>query len=648
MNPHSTTIQKKIMRVVMITSGAVLLMTTAAFFTYEVITFREITRSRLNTLSEIVAANSTAALAFDGKENGQEILNALKGEKHVVAACLYDKNGDIFSTYLSKNATDRFPAQLKKKGYFFTDNHLEIFQPVVQNNSQLGTLYIKSDHKAISSRLNLYGIIAAIFILISFLFAYFLSRRLQKTISGPILHLASTATTISDKGDYSVRASNRSNDELGLLTDAFNHMLTRIETQNAEITSLNLNLEHKIQNRTLELENANAVLKQQNEFVETIIDSSVDMIAVFDKDMRYLIVNKSACSFYNLSKEEFIGRHLLEVFPQVRTSAIMLDLTRALGGETVHNPNYRSAITNRYIENFYIPIKDENNKVVRVLLIGHDITSIMENNEKLLSLNSELEKSNRDLEQFAYVASHDLQEPLRKIQTFSELSEKNTHNPEILKRYLEKINSSAKRMTELIKAVLNYSRLAMEDKEFSAIDLNSIVEHIKTDLELIIAEKSAFIYATELPAVEGNPLQIHQLFLNLISNSLKFSEQSPEIRISGKIVAGKEVKNEIGIRSKDDYIELTFQDNGIGFEQQYAHKIFSIFQRLHSGKNYTGTGIGLALCKKIVENHNGSITVNSAPGKGTIFYIYLPVRYKQNGKDDILRKEKNDSSIAGN
>jgi light-regulated signal transduction histidine kinase (bacteriophytochrome) len=264
----------------------------------------------------------------------------------------------------------------------------------------------------------------------------------------------------------------------------------------------------------------------------------------------------------------------------------------------------------------------------------------METNAKLLSLNTELEKSNRDLEQFAYIASHDLQEPLRKIQTFSELSSRNTHNPEILKRYLEKINSSAKRMTQLIKAVLNYSRIAIADKEFTAVDLNAIVEHIKTDLELIIDERKAIIHSTRLPVIEANELQMHQLFLNVISNSLKFCEQSPVIKITYEIMVNSEAKTKLGIESEQDYIALSFEDNGIGFELEYADKIFSIFQRLQSSKNYAGTGIGLALCKKIVENHSGIISVESMPGQGSTFHIYLPITYNVGISEELVKTEE--------
>ncbi|HEU4470961.1 MAG TPA: ATP-binding protein [Flavisolibacter sp.] len=616
-------IRSKIMRVILVTCGAVLLLTCTAFFTYEFITYRDFTKNELSTIGKIVASNSTAALAFDSKEDADEILGALRAQKHIAAAVLYDSGGRVFAFYPHTLSPEDIPEKVPVKEYRFKGGFLEGVQPVIQEKNQLGNLYLKADMKAVYSRFLLYGVIAVLFTILSFVFAYLISKRLQRSISDPILDLAEIARQVSDKSDYSVRAVKRSGDEVGVLTDAFNHMLQRIQLQSEEISLLNINLEEKVAVRTRELQHANLVLAQQNEFTQTIIDSSVDLIAVFDRDMRFLILNKRADEvYYPLTRDEMIGKGILEVFPSLKNSAMTDSLGKALKGEFIHHDTYKSIVSGRYFENFFIPLQNDEGQTDRVLVIGHDITNIMQANEQLRKVNSDLEKSNRDLEQFAYVASHDLQEPLRKIQTFSELSERNMQYPEILGRYLQKINSSAARMTELIKAVLNYSRLTRKEKDFALIDLNAIVEQIKVDLELVIEERAAIITAAPLPSIEGHPLQIHQLFLNLITNSLKFSEKPPRISISARKVTGGERKD---TKPDADYLELVFKDNGIGFEQQYADQIFAIFQRLHSGSQYAGTGIGLAVCKKIVENHQGAIYVESQAGEGTSFYVLLPV-----------------------
>jgi PAS domain S-box-containing protein len=605
------------------TSGTVLIMTCTAFFIYELITYRDITRQQLTTLSSIIAHNSTAALAFDDKSDATEILNALAADKHIQAACLYDSTGKLFARY--PEDLKEVPKLLKGDGYEFEGRYLQGFGPVMHNGNRLGTIYIRTDLNAVYERFLLYGAIMVMFILISFLFAYLLSRRLQRSISDPLLELAETAKQISHQQDYSVRAVKRNDDEVGLLTDAFNHMVNRIEVQNSEITAFSHMLEDKVATRTQELAAANGILKQQNDFVESILDSSVDIIAVFDTEYRYLTVNNKACQFYNKSREDLVGKHLLKVFPTLENSTMVRNLEKAFEGQAIYNHQYQSIVTQRQLDNFYIPLRNQHGEVDRVLVIGHDITAILETNEKLKKANRDLEKSNRDLEQFAYVASHDLQEPLRKIQTFSELSEKHITNPEILSRYLGKIYSSAKRMTDLIKAVLNYSRLSVTDEAYAAIDINAIIEHLKTDLELAIEEKGAQIEVQKMPEVRGIQLQLNQLFLNLITNSLKFCTDHPRIQITYTELTPDDVKANLHLNKDYSYICIRFQDNGIGFDQQYADKVFTIFQRLHTGEQYAGTGIGLALCKKIVENHQGSIRVESRQGMGTTFLISLPL-----------------------
>jgi light-regulated signal transduction histidine kinase (bacteriophytochrome) len=178
-------------------------------------------------------------------------------------------------------------------------------------------------------------------------------------------------------------------------------------------------------------------------------------------------------------------------------------------------------------------------------------------------------------------------------------------------------------MSELIQAVLNYSRLSKKEEEVQDVALQSIIRQITIDLELAIDEKRALIYVDSLPVVTGNALQLHQLFFNLFTNALKFTREQPEIRVGYKELSMAQCL-EKDLPGEQQWVELWFSDNGIGFEQKYASQLFSIFKRLHQSNEYAGTGIGLALCKKIVENHGGLIRVASKPNEGTTFFIYFP------------------------
>ncbi len=245
-------------------------------------------------------------------------------------------------------------------------------------------------------------------------------------------------------------------------------------------------------------------------------------------------------------------------------------------------------------------------------------------NHILAEKNIQLEQSNKELESFNYIASHDLQEPLRKIRTFiNMIKDKGREGNSDL--YFSKIDSSAERMSQLINAVLTYSRLSSAIAEFEATDLNAILEQVLIDFELIIYEKDAEVEHEELPVIKAIPLQMSQLFSNLISNSLKYSSDKPVIKISAKEIRGYDIAQYKGDNIAEPFVELRFSDNGIGFEKQYSEQIFKLFQRLHGKTEYSGTGIGLSICKKIVDQHSGYISAESVPGQGATFIVQLPV-----------------------
>ena len=277
------------------------------------------------------------------------------------------------------------------------------------------------------------------------------------------------------------------------------------------------------------------------------------------------------------------------------------------------------------------PVKDESGKVLKWIGALTDIHVQKTFSEKLeqevAQRTEELVKANEELQSFNYIASHDLQEPLRKIQTFILLIEKHKKEEEITRKYFEKVKSSAQRMSELIQSILNYSRISKTGIDYNHIDLNKILDDVLTDFELLIKEKNAIIKNDKLPVIEANALQMHQLFSNLISNSLKFSKDTPRINIQAKIVTGDKVLTKELLNPKQQYIELIFSDNGIGFNQEYSEQIFQLFQRLHRKEEYSGTGIGLSIVKKIIVQHKGFVTTHSVLEKGTTFIIWLPVNH---------------------
>ncbi|MFV5696231.1 CHASE3 domain-containing protein [Flavobacterium sp. LB3P122] len=269
---------------------------------------------------------------------------------------------------------------------------------------------------------------------------------------------------------------------------------------------------------------------------------------------------------------------------------------------------------------------DGNGNLIKIG-VNCDITNQYKKTLELEENNKELKYINKELEAFNNIVSHDLQEPLRKIQMFiSRLEEKEL---DLLtqqgKDYFSKIRVAANRMQTLLIDLVNYSRTIKGDKVFIETDLNKVVDETLQDLSLNIEEKKATILVGNLPTIKVIPFQMKQLFINLISNSLKYSKDDvpPQISIASKEITEKEVvDNEIA--NAADYYKIVVEDNGIGFKQEYSEKIFLLFKRLESDPKYSGTGLGLAICNRIVENHKGFIKVKGEPGVGAKFYVFIP------------------------
>jgi signal transduction histidine kinase len=266
---------------------------------------------------------------------------------------------------------------------------------------------------------------------------------------------------------------------------------------------------------------------------------------------------------------------------------------------------------------------------ISYLAMSRELLKRIEFEKELAKNIEELNRSNSDLEHFAYVASHDLQEPLRKIRSFGDrlaLKHSSSLN-EDARSMIDKIQNAAGRMQTLIDDLLSFSRLLNSGGETEKVDLNDILKEVLNDMEVNIHSKNAKIESDNLPEIDAVPSLIRQLFQNLISNSLKFSkaEVNPEIHISFTTIKGKDIPNIELVRKNNKFYKIEFEDNGIGFDEKYLDKIFIIFQRLHGKLDYGGTGIGLAVCKRIMSLHHGFITAKSKLGEGSTFILYFPI-----------------------
>lgn len=344
------------------------------------------------------------------------------------------------------------------------------------------------------------------------------------------------------------------------------------------------------------------------------------LIFLFDMELNCTLADGSAFDMLELERDDFVGRRFHDSFDNYYSELLLPHFENTLNGvETTLEAKMRGKIFK--VHN--VPIRNADGEIFAGMCVAQDVTDIKNYEKELEERIEELNNSNKELEQFAYVASHDLQEPLRKIQAFGDrlISKYLDAIGEEGQNYIERMQNASARMQKLIDDLLTFSRISRTQEPFEPVDFNKVVREVLNDLEIAIESKHVDVRVKTLPVIQARTGQIRQLFQNLISNAIKFSRNDvrPEIIIKSERVTEDE--------KPGSHVKIIIQDNGIGFDEKYAEKIFIIFQRLHGKTEYEGTGIGLAICKRIIENHNGSISAYSLHGKGAAFEIILPIKH---------------------
>ncbi len=369
--------------------------------------------------------------------------------------------------------------------------------------------------------------------------------------------------------------------------------------------------------------------EEQASRLKAIIDTAIDGIITIDEKGIMESVNPAAAKIFSYDSGELIGKNISMLMPDPDRShhdryigaylnsgkAKIIGIGREVRGLKKNGETFP----------FRLAISEVNVTSGSRIFTGiiHDLTKRKAAEHKLLAYAQELERSNRELEEFAYVSSHDLQEPLRKIQAFgSRLEEMEATQLSVKgKDYLGRMLSASMRMQGLINDLLSFSRVSAKSRTFDSIDLNKVMKEVLSDLEILIQETEARIIVEPLPIIDADTTQIRQLFQNLITNAIKFrGSNKPELTIKPEENQGT---------GNQDVIILSFADNGIGFDEKYLDRIFQIFQRLE-GRKFDGSGIGLAICRRIANKHGGTITAKSALGQGATFFVTLKKSHPKN------------------
>jgi len=628
-------IKRKLVFIIMLTSGVTLLIASLAFVGIDLIHMRRSLTDELFSQSEILAYNSTAALVFNDKNTAETILSALKYRQSIVSACIYDKEGKVFAVYYRDQSTEKLIfTELGEDGYRFESRHLHLYHKIILDNEVLGTVYIRSDLSQIESTLKQYFLIGVFVLIIAAVVALMLSHKLQRVISVPVIQLAKTARMISREKNYSVRAEKLSEDELGDLVEAFNEMLIQIQARDME-------------------------LRSERDYSTGIINGTPNIVCRIGPEGTITFVNPAAEKITGYTQEEHIGRNWWRMhFPgdeykQVETLFQEIKKEDVLGYEmnlTIKGGHKRTILwssINRY---------DESGELIEIIGVGNDITErkhaeeelekhrdnledlVAERTEKLKATQTQLVQSEKMASLGMLVAgiAHEINTPMGAVNSMHNTSvramqklrnnlksicdaecldnEKVVMTFKLIDEANRVIETGVERVTTIVRRLRSFARL--DEAELLEADIH---EGLEDTLILIHHEIKHDIEVNrnygDIPLIWGYPAQLNQVFLNIFINAKQ------AIRGKGEIT--------ITTHHSVDKIHIEISDTGLGIHEEKLKKVFDPgFTTKGVG---VGTGLGLAICYQIIQDHHGEIRVESEVDKGTTFTIILPTNL-----DEIL------------
>jgi PAS domain S-box-containing protein len=600
-------IRHKLQGIVIAACGVALVVASAAFTIYDRTTFLRAKTDDLVTSAKMISSNSTAALTFHDSGSAQEILSALQAKPHVIHACIYDSTGKVFAIYSRDPAQAGFsPPPTQTDGSAVTAENMVLFQNIVLNGDSIGRIYIEADLRDLHDRLRRFVMIDFVVLLASLAIAYLLSYRLQRVISGPIRELAETASSVSAHENYSVRATKRSHDEIGILFDEFNSMLDRIQQRDAVIQKAHDDLEKRVEERT--------------SYLNALIENSPLAIMVLDSQQKVQLCNPAFERLFQYTRQEVIGKPVDGLLADgdllLEARAISL---QARGDKPVSLVTRRRrkdrSLVDVELHTVGLVVSAE---LVGSLVIYQDISARKRAEEAMQQAKEAAEASSRAKSEFLANMSHEIRTPMNGIMGMTELV-LDTELDSEQREYLNMAKLSADALLSLINDILDYSKIEAGKLEIDAIDFNlgdSLGDTMKT-LSLRAHQKGlelAYDIQPDVPdAIVGDPGRLRQIIVNLVGNAIKFTEK-------GEVIVYVQADS----RTKDD-IQLHFAiaDTGIGIPAEKQMAIFEAFTQVDGSmsRTYGGTGLGLTISARLVGFMHGRLWVESDLGKGSRFHF---------------------------
>jgi signal transduction histidine kinase/ActR/RegA family two-component response regulator/uncharacterized membrane protein affecting hemolysin expression len=655
MSNATTPIRRKLTAMVLVTCGAVLLLSTIISFAYEFVTYRRASLDSLATLGRVIATNSTAALAFQNPEDARSVLNALSAEPHIVSAALYTQDGELFATYPGTLAESEFPRQPPATGLRFENAHLQGVQPVVENGRSMGSLFLKSDLRAMTERMWIHSGVTVFIVLAAGALAFLLSRRLQTQISGPILALAGTARAVSQRKDWSVRAPDSDTTELSALTDAFNVMLAEIQGHDAKLQTqlARLALLQHITRAIAERQDLPSIFQV---VLQTLEDNlPIEFCCVCQYDASHEMLTTIAVG---VKGRAHAGK--LEILEQSQIPIDQNGLARCVAGDLVYEPDVRRiqfAFPQRLAANglrslVIAPLAVEN-RVFGVMIAARaqedgfmsadcEFLKHLSEHVALAShqtqLHGALQQAYDDLRQTQHTVmqqerlralgqmasgiAHDINNAISPVSLYTEsmlerepnLSDRARANLTTIQRAIEDVAGTVARLREFYRprevqlqlARLNVNKLIAQVLELTHARWSDMAQQ---RCAMIDVKQELDATVQEIMGAEG---EIRDAMTNLIFNAVDAMPNGGTLTVRSRIVPRNE---------HDSYIHVEVIDTGIGMDDATRRRCLEPF---FTTKGERGTGLGLAMVYGMIQRHSAELEIESTPGVGTTMRLIFP------------------------
>jgi PAS domain S-box-containing protein len=628
---RDVSIERKLTFVMMATSLLGLSLACLCFEIYERMSYRESITSELTALSQTLGANTTASLAFNDHQSAVDILSALRAERHIVAACLYDKHGDFFAAYQREAGINKCtPHSSIAAEAKFEANSVALSQIISLSGEVAGSIALISDLDALHAKIRQYTEIAALVIFLSVLATLLVSSRLIRLITAPISQLAKVAGRVSAQEDYTLRAVPAGLDEVGMLVIAFNKMLDRIQERDAALQNSNNQLESRVEERTRQLQDevderiaAEEALSKERGMLRALIDNVPDFMYVKDVASRFVLVNASLAMYMGAKNpDDLLQKTDFDFFPEVLAKGYFdaeQELVRSKQPIFNREEEFTASTGDKtWLLTTKVPLFDKTGQVTGIAGVGRDITERQKIEKEAHRAKEAAEAASRAKSEFLANMSHEIRTPLNGVMGMTDLA-LDTQLTAEQRDYLETVKSSSDSLLTVINDILDFSKIEAGKIDLEKVDFNlrdSVESTLKT-VALRADEKGLELLcevAPEVPEIVcGDSTRLRQVVTNLVGNAIKFTER-------GEIVLKVQVESRNGAEC---LLHFIVSDTGIGIPVEKRESIFAPFTQADTSttRKYGGTGLGLTISTRLVEMMGGKLWVESELGRGSQFHF---------------------------